>query len=214
MNTRAHGIIAKSKKKFATMLGRQLSWLSGKEAQIQDSKKFRSWLAKNAFAEYKLNPTEGSRILKVLYGAHRDCDVTGFIDFVEHRSEVFDLFGDDLAGSLDIVVAWFDRKGVKITTAPFLGGAALYCQLTLMGARSVASGFGGADLIRANKVERARLAGIQEAQDAKAKAAAVVAMNKAAQAAQAATPDDPYAALRASMMDEDTPVSWDSDDDC
>jgi len=213
MNARAHSVLAKSKKKFSTTLGRQLSWLSRKEAEMQNSKKFRSWVGKNVFAEYKLNATDGSRILNVLYGAHRDCDVTGFIDFVEHRPEVFDLFGDDLAGSLDIVVAWFEKKGVKITTAPFLVGAALYCQLSLMGARSVASGYGGADLIRANKVERARLTRIQEVQEAKDKAAAIEAMNKVAQAVPV-VPDDPYADLRASMMDQETPVSWDSDDDC
>ena len=212
MNTRAHGILGRSKKMFSTMLGRQLSKISQKESEIQNTKKLRQWIVKNILIQYKLNATEASRVVNGLYGASRDCDVSSFADFVQGRPEVFDIFGDDLTGTLDIVLAWYDKKNAKITTAPVLVGAALYCQLSLMGARSVPGGFGGNDLIRANKVERARLAKIKEAKLAEA----MEAKNKLAEM-EPVVPEDTETALRASiqtaLMAAPLADSWDSDDE-
>ena len=95
MNTRAHGILGRSKKMFSTMLGRQLSKISQQESEIQNTKKLRQWIAKNILIQYKLNATEASRVVNGLYGASRDCDVSSFVDFVDGRPEVFDIFGDD-----------------------------------------------------------------------------------------------------------------------
>jgi len=158
-NTRiehAKRIMAQGRKRFSTLLCRQLDWTSRKEAELSNHKKFRTWISKQVFGEYKLTQRDGSRILSALYGQHRDCDASSLINHVQTQDTVFDIFGkDDLENSLITTEAFLEAKNMRGFNVPFLVGTALYFQLVLMGARHTPMGWGGNDLITAMKVKKA-----------------------------------------------------------
>jgi len=132
--------------------------MSRKEQELSNHKKFRTWISKQVFLEYKMTQRDGSRILSALYGQHRDCDASGFIDYIQRQDIVFDLLSTDtqtMESSLTIAESWLETKNLRGVDGPFLLGTALYLTLVLMGARHTGAGFCGHDLIKAAKVERA-----------------------------------------------------------
>jgi len=200
----AKRIISQGRKRFSTLLSRQLDWMSRKESELSNHKKFRTWISKQVFGEYKLTQREGSRILSALYGQHRDCDATGLIDYVQNQDTVFDVFGkDDLENSLLVTEAFLEAKNMRGFNVPFLVGAALYFQLVMMGARHVPTGFCGNDLIKAMKVHKATVKAAKIAADERAQFLAEKANLKKAEqeklAAEADTEDDDIAKAMAAI---------------
>ena len=206
-NTRidhAKRIISQSRKRFSTLLSRQLDWMSRKEAELSNHKKFRTWISKQVFGEYKLTQRDGSRILSALYGQHRDCDASSLINHIQNQDTIFDVFGkDDLENSLIVTEAFLEAKNMRGFTVPFLVGTALYFQLVLMGARHTPMGFGGNDFITATKVKKATAKAAKAAAEERSRILAEKADLKKAEpeksAAEADTEDDEIAKAMAAI---------------
>uniref|UniRef100_A0A6C0KBQ6 Uncharacterized protein n=1 Tax=viral metagenome TaxID=1070528 RepID=A0A6C0KBQ6_9ZZZZ len=154
--------ILQDKAFFSRTLSSQLGLCSRQAAHFRNSQKFRSWITKNVFLEYtpiswhrKISPGESTRILKAFYGTCSECDISDFAEHIKRLGVVFDLFGQDTAGTITAVKLWFEHKGVNIPGPHFLLGACLYAQLSYMGHRVNRMGYGSHNLISTATAERA-----------------------------------------------------------
>ena len=140
-------------KHFSTLLSNQLIWMSKKESSYSDFAGFRKYILGNIFIGYKMTADESRAILNAMYGNHRTADAGSFISFMNTEFPQFDIFGDDVLGSVSAVAKWLQSKNVRISDSKRLTGACLYCQLTYIGARAAPMGFGGENLITARKIQ-------------------------------------------------------------